>query len=180
MDFFLSEETFNSGETIAKLKEKISPFFELIGEEIKGTHPGGRSLTLDVVAQPKAELVKDGFANIKVGFTLRNPLMGPGAARDVPKKAKELIDLTHTRFEGIGGLPLLLVYPGFFAHLRAEQKKTLGDGAGLFERIAGQFNIGELKVEGKNLVVMFNGVRYWDSVFGVNTEREIHFTPLVF
>ncbi|HEX2914815.1 MAG TPA: hypothetical protein VH186_28745 [Chloroflexia bacterium] len=180
MDFFLNDEPLGGGETIARLKEKISPFFEVLAEEVKGHHPGGRTLELDVIAHPKPELIKDGFADINVGFTLRNPLSGPAAGRDVPRKAKELIDLAHAKYDNYGGLPLILVYPGFFAHLRADQRQKLGDSVSLFERICGQFNVGELKVEGKNLVVMYNGARYWDSVFGVNAEREYHFTPLVF
>jgi hypothetical protein len=180
MSFFLDDEPNGGGETIAMLKEKIGPFFEVVEEQLKGSHPSGRSLELDLLARPKPALVKDGFANTLVGFTLRNPLSGPGAFRDVPRKAKELIDLAHTRFGAHGALPLILAYPGFFAHMRREQLQKLGEGAGVFERTMGQFNIGELKVEGKNLVVMYSGARYWDSVFGVNSDREYHFSPLVF
>lgn len=180
MDFFLNDEPLGGGETVGMLKEKIGPFFEIVEEGLKGSHPSGRSLELDLIARPKPALVKDGFANTLVGFTLRNPLSGPGAFRDVPRKAKELIDLAHARFGSHGALPLILVYPGFFAHMRREQLQKLGEGAGVFERTMGQFNVGELKVEGKNLVVMYNGARYWDSVFGVNSDREYHFTPLVF
>ncbi len=180
MDFFLNEGPLGGGETIAMLKEKLTPYFEIVEENLKGLHPGGRAPELDVIARPNPALIKDGFANVTVGFTLRNPLSGPGAVRDMPRKAKELVDLAHTRFGSYGGLPLILVYPGFYAHMRADQRQKLGEGAGLFERVLGQFNVGELKVEAKNLVVMFNGARYWDSVFGVNSEREYHFTPLVF
>ncbi len=180
MDFFLNDEPLGGGETVTMLKEKLTPFFDILAENVKGSHPGGRTLELDVLARPKEALVKDGFANIVVGFTLRQPLSGPGAVRDVPRKAKDLIDLAHTKYGTQGALGLILVYPGFWAHLRADQRQKLGDGAGLFERVMGQFNVGELKVEAKNLVVMFNGQRYWDSVFGVNGERNPNFTPLVF
>jgi hypothetical protein len=180
MDFFFNDEPVGGAETVAMLKEKIGPFFDPIAETVKGSHPGGRTLELDLLAKPKPALVKDGFADIVIGFTLRNPLTGPGGARDVPRKAKELIDLAHAKYGPHGGLPLILFFPGFFAHMRAEQRQKLGEGVSLFERIMGQFNIGELKVEGKNLVVMYNGARYWDSVFGVNSERQQHFTPLVF
>lgn len=180
MDFFLTDEPLGGGETVARLKEKIAPFFEVVAEGAKGQHPGSRVLELDLLVRPKPELIKDGFANILVGFTLRNPLSGPAAVRDVPRKAKEVIDLAHAKYGSHGGLPLILVYPGFFAHLRADQRQKLGDGVGVFERIVGQFNVGELKVEGKNLVMMYQGGRYWDSVFGVSTDREVHFTPLVF
>ena len=179
-NFMFDDGPLGGGETIERLKEKIAPFFDIAEENIKGSHPSGRTIELDVIARPKPALIQDGFANVPVGFTLRNPLSGPGAARDVPRKSKELIDLIHTKYGSYGALPLLLVYPGFFAHLRADQRQKLGDGAGMFERIVAQFNIGELKIEGKNLVVMYNSVRYWDSVFGVNSEREFHFSPLVF
>ena len=181
MDYMMfSDEPLGGGETVARLKEKIGPFFEVVAENIKGSHPSGRAPELDLIARPKASLVKDGFADVPVGFTLRNPLSGPGAVRDLPRKAKELIDLAHTKWGSQGALPLLLVYPGFFAHLRADQRQKLGEAAGLFERTLGQFQVGELKVEAKNLVLMYNGARYWDSVFGVNSERDYHFTPLVF
>jgi hypothetical protein len=180
MDYFFADEPVKSGETIAMLKEKIAPFFEIIAENVSGKHPGGRVLELDLLAKPKPELVKDGFADVMVGFTLRDPLMGPGAFRDVPRKAKELIDLAHAKYGEHGGLALILVFPGFFAHLRAEHKQKLGEGAALFEKIVGQFNIGEIKTEGKNLVVMYNGARYWDSVFGVSSDRQVHLTPVVF
>jgi hypothetical protein len=180
MDFFLNDEPLGGGETVAMLKEKIGPFFEVVEENLKGSHASGRALELDLVARPKETLIKDGFTNSLVGFTLRNPLSGPGAFRDVSRKAKELIDLAHAKFGKHGALPLILVYPGFFAHMRREQLQKLGEGAGVFERIMGQFNIGELKVEGKNLVVMYNGARYWDSVFGVNADRQYNFSPLVF
>ncbi len=180
MSFFLDDEPIGGGETIEMLKEKIAPFFEPVAEAVKGNHPGGRMLELDLVARPKPALIKDGFADITIGITLRNPLVGPGALRDVPRKAKELIDYAHAKYAPYGGLPLVLAFPGFFAHMRADQRQKLGEGASLFERICGQFNIGELKVEGKNLIVMYNGARYWDSVFGVNSDREYHFTPLAF
>jgi hypothetical protein len=106
--------------------------------------------------------------------------MGPGATRDMPRKARELIDLAHTRFGEHGALALLVVYPGFFAHMRADQRQKLGEAAGFWDRLMAQFNIGELKPEGKNLVLMCGGARYWDSVFGINNEREYHFTPLLF
>lgn len=178
MDYFFNDEP--TGETIVRLKEKISPFFDLVAEQTKGAHIGGRALELDAIVRPNAALLKDGFADIKIGFTFRNPLSGPSAVRDVPRKAKELIDLAHTKYGSHGAMPLILVYPGFFAHLRADQRQKLGGELGLFERIVGQFNVGELKVEAKNLVLMYNGVRYWDSVFGVNSERQYHFTPLIF
>ncbi len=180
MDFFLNDAPLGGGETIEMLKEKVTPFFEPVAENVKGNHASGRVLELDLLARPKPALIKDGFADILIGFTLRNPLSGPGAVRDVPRKSKELIDLAHAKYGSYGAPPLILAFPGFFAHLRADQRQKLGDGAGLFERIMGQFNIGELKVEAKNLVVMYNGARYWDSVFGVNSDREYHFTPLVF
>jgi hypothetical protein len=124
--------------------------------------------------------LNDGFADIKLGVYLRDPLSGPGGLRDVPRKTKELIDLAHARYGEFGGLPLIVVYPGFFAHLRADQRQKLGEQAGLFERIMAQFNVGELKPEGKNLVLTYNGTRYWDSVFGKSSDRDYHFTPLVF
>ena len=180
MEFWMADQAPAGGETVAMLKEKLTPFFDFVAEDVKGQHPGGRSLGLDLLGRPKPALVQDGFADIVVGFTIKNPLSGPGALRDVPRKARELIDLAHTKYAGHGGLGLILVYPGFFAHMRADQRQKLGEGAGLFERIMGQFNVGELKVEGKNLVAMYNGARYWDSVFGVNSEREYHFTPLIY
>lgn len=180
MDFFMAEDPLQAAETVERLRQKIDPFFEVLAEHVKGSHLSGRSLELDAIARPKEALLKDGFADIKVGFFLRDPLSGPGAIRDMPRKAKELIDLAHAKYGEFGGLPLIAVYPGFFSHMRADQRQKLGEQAGLFERIMGQFNIGELKPEGKNLVLMYNGTRYWDSVFGVNSERQYHFTPLVF
>lgn len=180
MDFFLQDEPLGGAETIEMLKEKTAPFFDPVAEAVKGSHASGRTFELDLLAKPKPALIKDGFADIAVGFSFRNPLTGPGAVRDVPRKAKELIDLAHAKYGQYGALPLILFYPGFFAHMRADQRQKMGSEASLFERIMGQFNVGELKVEGKNLVVMYNGARYWDSVFGVSSDREYHFTPLVF
>jgi hypothetical protein len=180
MDFFFNDEPVTAAENVERLRQKIEPFFEVLAENVKGAHVSGRSLELDAIAKPKEALLKDGFADIKVGFYLRDPLSGPAALREIPRKAKELIDLAHSRYGEFGGLPLILVYPGFFAHMRAEHRQKLGDQAGLFERITAQFNIGELKPEGKNLVLMYNGARYWDSVFGVNSDRQYHFTPLIF
>jgi len=178
--FFLDDEPPNPGETVARLREKIEPFFTVLGENIKGSHVGGRTLEMDVIARPKEPLVKDGFANITIGITCREPLYGPAATRDMPRKAKTLVDYTFTRFGEYGALPLILVYPGFLSHMRAEQKQRLGEAAGFFERMLAQFNVGELKPEGKNLVLSFGGTRYWDSVFGVNSERSYHFTPQLF
>ncbi|NWJ45394.1 MAG: hypothetical protein HXX08_05895 [Chloroflexi bacterium] len=178
--FFLNDEPPNPGETLGKLHEKIDPFFETLAENVKGSHIGGRALVLDVLLKPKPALIKDGFADIVVGVTFRDPLYGAGAARDLPRKGKELIDYAHTRFGQYGALPLLLVYPGFFSHMRNEQKQRLGEATGFFERLMAQFNVGELKPEAKNLVLTFGGTRYWDSVFGVNSERSYHFTPLIF
>ncbi len=178
--FFLNDDLPAPGETIAKLREKVGPYFTILAENVKGSHVGGRTLEMDVVARPKEALVKDGFADVVVGITFRDPLYGPSASRDLPRKARELIEYAHTRFGEYGALPLILVYPGFFAHMRAEQKQRLGEAAGLFERLLAQFNVGELKPEGKNLVLTYGGARYWDSVFGVNSEREYHFTPVLF
>ncbi len=178
--FFLNDDLPSPGETIAKLKEKIEPYFTVVAENVKGSHVGGRSPEIDVIAKPKEALIKDGFANVILGITFRDPLYGPGATRDMPRKAKELIDYTYTRFGEHGALPLLLVYPGYFAHMRAEQRQRLGESAGLFERVLAQYNIGELKPEAKNLVLTIGGVRYWDSVFGVNSDRQYHFTPQLF
>jgi hypothetical protein len=180
MDFWQNEEPIGGGETIEKVRAKIEPYFEVLAQNVKGTHVGGRTLEIDLIVQPKEALVKDGFANVKVGIQFRDPLIGPGAFRDVPRKAKELIELSHTRFGEYGGLALILFYPGFFAHMRAEQRQRLGEGVATFEKIVAQFNIGELKPEAKNLVLSYGGARYWDSVFGVNSEREYVFTPLLF
>jgi hypothetical protein len=179
MDFFMSDDPINAAETVERLRQKIDPFFEVVGEHVKGSHPSGRRLELDAIARPKEALLKEGFANITLGFYLRDPLSGPGGLRDMPRKAKELIDLAHARYGEFGVLPLIAVYPGFFAHLRADQRQKMGEQGRLFERIVGQFNIAELKPEAKNLVLMYNGTRYWDSVFGVSTERTYHFTPLI-
>ncbi|MEI6043315.1 MAG: hypothetical protein WCS37_02875 [Chloroflexota bacterium] len=178
MDFFMSQDPLGAAETVERLRQKIDPFFEVVAEHVKGSHLSGRRLELDAVARPKEALLKDGFANINIGFYLRDPLSGPSGLRDMPRKAKELIDLAHCRYGEFGALPLIVVYPGFFAHLRADQRQRMGEQSGLFERIMAQFNIGELKPEGKNLVLMYHSTRYWDSVFGVNSERG-HFTPLL-
>lgn len=178
--FFLNDDLPGPGETVAKLREKVSPFFTILAENVKGSHVGGRTLEMDVIACPKEDLIKDGFANVTLGITFRDPLYGPGATRDMPRKAKELIEYAHTRFGEYGALPLILVYPGFFSHMRAEQRQRLGEAAGFFERALAQFGIGELKPEAKNLVLSFNSSRYWDSVFGVNTDRNYHFTPVLF
>jgi hypothetical protein len=178
--FFLNDAPPGGGETLEKLRAKIDPFFEILAENPKGTHVGGRTLELDAIGKPKPALLKDGFADIKVGFSFRNPLSGVTAVRDLPKKGKELIDLSHARWGDFGTLPLILVYPGFFAHMRNDQRQKMGESAGLFERMVGLYNIGEIKPEAKNLVISILGARYWDSVFGVSTEREFHFTPVIF
>lgn len=179
MEFWLNEEPLGGGETIEKVRAKVEPYFTVLTEKSAGKHVGGRNLELDLIIQPKEALVKDGFADVKIGVSFRDPLMGPTAIRDVPRKAKELIELAHTRFEQYGALSLIVCYPGFFAHVRAEQRQRLGEGAAMFEKILAQFNIGELKPEGKNLVLSIGGTRYWDSVFGVSTERIFNFTPVL-
>jgi hypothetical protein len=89
--FFLNDAPPGGGETLEKLRAKIDPFFEILAENPKGTHVGGRTLELDAIGKPKPALLKDGFADIKVGFSFRNPLSGVTAVRDLPKKGKELI-----------------------------------------------------------------------------------------
>ena len=180
MDFWMNDEPVGGGETLEKVRTKIEPYFQVLAENVKGTHVGGRSLEIDLIVKPKEALVKDGFANVNIGVSFRDPLIGPSAFRDVPRKAKDLIELTHTRFGEYGALALIVCYPGFFAHMRNEQRQRLGEGAATFDKIVAQFNVGELKPEGKNLVLSYGGARYWDSVFGVNGDREYVFTPLLF
>lgn len=179
MDFWMNDEPLGGGETIERVRTKVEPYFNVLAENVTGKHVGNRNLELDLIVQPKEALIKDGFADVKVGVIFRDPLIGPTAIRDVPRKAKDLIELAHTRFGDYGSLALIVCYPGFFAHVRAEQRQRLGDGVNMFEKITAQFNIGELKPEGKNLVLSMGGTRYWDSVFGVSTERTFTFTPVL-
>lgn len=180
MDYWQADEQLKGGETLAGVQTKLEPYFQVLDLNSKGQHVGGRGLEIDLIVQPKPALLKDGFADIKIGVIFRDPLLGPGAFRDVPRKARQLIELAHTRFGEHGALALILCYPGFFAHMRAEQRQRLGEGVATFEKILAQFNVGELKPEAKNLVLSYGGARYWDSVFGVNSEREYVFTPLLF
>lgn len=180
MDFWLNDEPMGGGETIEKVQAKVEPYFKVLAQNVKGSHVSGRNLEIELIVEPKESLVKDNFANIRIGLTFRDPLIGPTAFRDTSRKAKELIELAHTRFGEYDSLALILCYPGFFAHMRAEQKQRLGEGVATFEKIVAQFNVGELKPEGKNLVLSYGGARYWDSVFSVNNEREYVFTPLLF
>ncbi len=55
MEFWMANQPPAGGETLAMLKDKIAPFFEVVAENVKGRHAGGRNLELDLLARPKLD-----------------------------------------------------------------------------------------------------------------------------
>lgn len=130
--------TENEDALTERVLQALSPNFS-IKQQVRGTHPLGKRLRIDAIAQP---IDPSPWKNksIALGIEFKSPHLSD--LTDLTGATAQLIDYSLTTWEGFGQIPIFLC-PGLI-HRTAPKSEYNRGFAHAFSRLMKDFNVGEL------------------------------------